>query len=44
MKFVFSPDVILCAWLGSKHERTEVSLGPMMLLRLRFIVVVAEHT
>ena len=22
LKFVFSPDVILCGWLGLKHELT----------------------
>ena len=22
LKFVFSPDVILCGWLGSKHQLT----------------------
>ena len=26
MKFVFSPDVILCGWLGSKHQLTISSL------------------
>ena len=32
MKFVFSPDVILCGWLGSEHQLTNqlttVNLGP----------------
>ena len=23
LKFVFSPDVILCGWLGSKHQLTK---------------------
>ena len=23
VKFVFSPDVILCGWLGSKHQLTD---------------------
>ena len=30
MKFVFSPDVILCGWLGSKHQLTN-SLSPLSL-------------
>ena len=25
-KFVFSPDVILCGWLGSKHQLTNLLL------------------
>ena len=25
LKFVFSPDVILCGWLGSKHQLTNIS-------------------
>ena len=24
MKFVFNPDVILCGWLGSKHQLTNL--------------------
>ena len=26
MKFVFNPDVILCWWLGSKHQLTSISV------------------
>ena len=27
VKFVFSPDVILCGWLGSKYQLTNIALA-----------------
>ena len=30
VKFVFSPDVILCGWLGSKHQLTNFSDTAML--------------
>ena len=32
MKFVFSPDVILCGWLGSNHQLTNYLTNIMLLL------------
>ena len=36
MKFVFSPDVILCGWLGSKHQLTKYCWSSLLLNSLSF--------
>ena len=42
MKFVFSPDVILCGWLGSKHQRTNSVSQELLALSMVFIQM-TEH-